>query len=210
MKIAEATVARLVMYHRLLCRLKDEGQRVVSSNDIGEILGVKASQVRKDLSYFGEIGKRGVGYHVGRLYDHLEEILSTPGKWKMALVGVGHLGSALLGYKAFDTGKYSIEVLFDKDPQKIGSEMYGIPCYNIEEASTVIKEYGIQIIILAVPPGVAQECIDIVLQDIGVKGILNFSPTSIIVPENVLVYNVDISVELEKLLFYLKQTMINI
>jgi redox-sensing transcriptional repressor len=88
--------------------------------------------------------------------------------------------------------------------------MYGIPCYNIEEASTVIKEYGIQIIILAVPPGVAQECIDIVLQDVGVKGILNFSPTSIIVPENVLVYNVDISVELEKLLFYLKQTMINI
>ncbi|SRR6056297_136757 len=207
MKIAEATVARLVLYHRLLAKLHAEGQKVVSSQEMGKLLSLKASQVRKDLSYFGEIGKRGVGYHVAKLYEHLDDILSPPQKWRMGLVGVGHLGSALLGYKAFDTKKYGIEILFDNDLEKVGNEIFGIPCYHIDHACRIINENNIDVIILTVPSNAAQDCVDSIVKCNGLKGILNFSPTSIIVPEDILVYNVDISVELEKLLFYVKQIM---
>jgi len=116
MKVAEPTVERLVQYYRLLEQLHEEGRKVVSSQDIGEILAFKASQVRKDLSYFGEIGKRGVGYHVDKLFEHIRAILSSPRVWRMALVGVGHLGEALLGYNALRSEKFGICALFDVDP----------------------------------------------------------------------------------------------
>ncbi|MBN1332435.1 MAG: redox-sensing transcriptional repressor Rex [Synergistales bacterium] len=205
MKIAEPTVARLVQYHRLLERLYNEGQKVVSSQEMGELLNFKASQVRKDLSYFGEIGKRGVGYHVERLFKHIDEILSPPRQWKMALVGLGHLGTALLGYGAFKNTKFGIQALFDNDQAKVGKAYAGIPCHHIKEAPSVIRDKGIEVIILTVPAEAAQNCIDIVSQSGRIKGVLNFSPVSIVVPDTIRVYSVDISVELEKLLFYLKQ-----
>lgn len=205
MKIAEPTVARLVQYHRLLQRLHNEGQKVVSSQEMGELLNFKASQVRKDLSYFGEIGKRGVGYHVERLFKHIDEILSPPRQWKMALVGVGHLGTALLGYGAFKGTKFGIHALFDNDANKVGKDFSGIPCHHISEAPSIIRDQGIEVVILTVPADAAQNCIDIIVDSENIKGILNFSPVSVVVPESILVYSVDISVELEKLLFYLKQ-----
>jgi len=205
MKIAEPTVARLVQYHRLLQRLHHEGQKVVSSQEMGELLNFKASQVRKDLSYFGEIGKRGVGYHVERLFKHIDEILSPPRQWKMALVGVGHLGTALLGYGAFKGTKFGINALFDNDINKVGKSFSGIPCHHISEAPSIIRDQGIEVVILTVPADVAQNCIDIIADSESIRGILNFSPVSVVVPESILVYSVDISVELEKLLFYLKQ-----
>jgi len=204
MRIAEPTVERLVLYYRLLTQLHNEERRVVSSQEIGEMLGLKASQVRKDLSYFGEIGKRGVGYHVERLYKLISDILSPKRLWKIALVGVGRLGEALLGHKALRSEKFRIEALFDNDPSKIGTEICGIPCYNSEDMTEVLREKDIEVIILTVPAGAAQISADRAVAAGTVKGILSFATTSVSVPEDVLVYRVDISVELEKLLFFLK------
>ncbi len=204
LKIAEPTIERLVQYQRLLEQLAEEGRKVVSSQEMGEILSFKASQVRKDLSYFGEIGKRGVGYHVDRLHNHIGSILSSPRQWSIALAGVGKLGQALLGYKPFQNDKFLIKALFDVNPSKIGSEFRGIPCWSLEDAPRIIKQEKIEVLILTVPAESAQQVVDKVSEAEGIKGILNFSPVSITVPERILVYAVDISVELEKLLFYLK------
>lgn len=203
-KIAEPTVERLVQYHRLLEQLAAEGQKVVSSKEIGEMLSFKASQVRKDLSYFGEIGKRGVGYHVDRLFKHIGGILASPRLWSIGLAGVGKLGEALLGYRAFQSEKFHIKALFDVDPSKIGTQILGTPCYAIEDAPRVLREEGIEVVIITVPTGAAQSVVDRVVTAGTVKGILNFSPVTLSVPDSVLIYSVDISIELEKLLFYLK------
>lgn len=205
MKIAEPTIERLVQYHRLLGQIAAGGRRVISSREIGEMLSFKASQVRKDLSYFGEIGKRGVGYHVDRLYRHIGQILASPRKRSIGLVGVGKLGEALLGYRAFRSDKFHIKALFDVDPSKIGTTIQGIPCYSMEEAPEVIRENDIEVIILAVPGEAAQEAAGQIARAGTVRGILSFSPASLVLPEHILVYRVDISVELEKLLFFLKQ-----
>jgi len=205
MKVAEPTVERLVQYYRLLEQLHEEGRKVVSSQDIGEILAFKASQVRKDLSYFGEIGKRGVGYHVDKLFEHIRSILSSPRVWRMALVGVGHLGEALLGYNALRSDKFGICALFDVDPEKVGKEIGGIPCFHVETMTDVLREQNVEVVILTVPAHVAQSCVDKIAKSETVKGILTFAPIPVVVPDRILVYSVDISVELEKLLFYLKQ-----
>jgi len=203
-KIAEPTVERLVQYHRLLEQLAAEGQKVVSSREMGEMLSFKASQVRKDLSYFGEIGKRGVGYHVDRLFKHIGGILASPRLWSIGLAGVGKLGEALLGYQEFRNEKFQIKALFDVDPSKIGTHIQGTPCYSIEDAPRVLREEGIDVVIITVPTGAAQSVADRVVSAGTVKGILNFSPVTLSVPDSVLLYSVDISIELEKLLFYLK------
>ncbi|HOG13709.1 MAG TPA: redox-sensing transcriptional repressor Rex [Synergistales bacterium] len=207
MRVAEPTVERLVLYYRLLMQLHNEERRVVSSQEIGEMLGLKASQVRKDLSYFGEIGKRGVGYHVERLYRHVSDILSPDRVWKIALVGVGRLGEALLGHKALRSEKFRLEALFDNDPAKIGQVICSVPCYDSEEMTEIIREKGIEVVILTVPAAAAQVSADRAVAAGTVKGILTFATTAISVSEEVLVYRVDISVELEKLLFFLKGRM---
>ena len=205
MKVAEPTIERLVQYYRLLELLHEEGRRVVSSQEIGEMLSLKASQVRKDLSYFGEIGKRGVGYHVEKLYEHIKSILSTPRLWRIALVGVGRLGEALLGHKAFQSSKFKVLALFDIDPGKIGRSIMGIPCYPIEKITEVLREQQVEILILTVPAAAAQGCVDRAVAAGTIRGILSFAQTAVIVPKSVLVYHVDIATELEKLLFFLKQ-----
>jgi len=205
MKVAEPTIERLVQYYRLLELLHEEGRRVVSSQEMGEMLSLKASQVRKDLSYFGEIGKRGVGYHVEKLYEHIKSILSTPRLWRIALVGVGRLGEALLGHKAFQSSKFKVLALFDNDPQKVGRSIMGIPCYPIEKITETLRQEQVEILILTVPAAAAQGCVDRAVSSGTIRGILSFAQTAVIVPKSVLVYHVDIATELEKLLFFLKQ-----
>lgn len=205
MKVAEPTIERLVQYHRLLETLREEGHRVVSSQQIGEMLGFKASQVRKDLSYFGEIGKRGVGYHVGRLCDHIVEILSSPRVWRIALAGVGNMGAALLSNNAFRSSKMHIEALFDTDPAKIGREISGVHCWNYTEMPAVMAEKKIEVLILAVPARAAQSCVDLAISSGVLRGVLAFTQGSLVVPNDILVVRVDILAELEKLLFFLKQ-----
>ncbi|MGI6432203.1 MAG: redox-sensing transcriptional repressor Rex [Synergistaceae bacterium] len=205
MKVAEPTVERLIQYYRLLIQMKEEERKVVSSLQIGEILGIKASQVRKDLSYFGEVGKRGVGYHVNRLCLHIENILASPKVWKVALAGVGNLGTALMGHAAFQSYKFEVDALFDIDPEKVGSEIMGVHCWHVEEMSKVMEERGIEVLILAVPASAAQNCVDKAVLSPTLKGILAFTPATVVVPDRILFYRVDIFVELEKLLFFLKE-----
>ncbi|HPE91525.1 MAG TPA: redox-sensing transcriptional repressor Rex [Synergistales bacterium] len=204
MRIAEPTVERLVLYYRLLMQLHNEERRVVSSQEIGDMLGLKASQVRKDLSFFGEIGKRGVGYHVERLYQHISDILAPKRLWKIALVGVGRLGEALLGHKALRSEKFRIDALFDNDPAKIGTDICGVSCYDSADMAEVIRQKGIEVLVLTVPPAAAQSSVDKGISAGTIRGILTFATSAISVPENVLVCRVDISVELEKMLFFLK------
>jgi redox-sensing transcriptional repressor len=206
MKVAEPTIERLVQYHRLLETLKGEGVLVVSSQQIGDMLGFKASQVRKDLSYFGEIGKRGVGYHVGRLCSHIGEILSSPRVWRIALVGVGNIGIALLGNAAFRGSKMSFEALFDVDPAKVGREISGVKCWHFTDMPLVMRERRIEILILAVPPKAAQTCLDLAISSGSLRGVLALTQGSLSVPDEVLVVRVDILGEMEKLLFLLKQS----
>jgi redox-sensing transcriptional repressor len=205
MRVAEPTIERLVQYYRLLELLHEEGRRVVSSQEMGEMLSLKASQVRKDLSYFGEIGKRGVGYHVERLYEHIKGILATPRLWRIALVGVGRLGEALLGHKAFQSSKFKILALFDSDPEKIGRTVMGIPCHSVDRMTEIIRDEQVEILILTVPAAAAQGCVDRAVASGTIRGVLSFAQTAVIVPKSVLVYHVDIATELEKLLFFLKQ-----
>lgn len=205
MKVAEPTIERLVQYHRLLETLKEEGHRVVSSRQIGEMLGFKASQVRKDLSYFGEIGKRGVGYHVSKLCDHILEILSSPRVWRIALAGVGNIGAALLANPSFRSAKMSFEALFDVDPEKIGRDHYGVRCYDCEDMPAVMKEKDIEALILAVPARAAQNCVDLAISSGTLRGVFALTQGTLVVPKDILVVRVDILAELEKLLFFLKQ-----
>ena len=205
MKVAEPTVERLIQYYRLLIQMKEEERKVVSSLQIGEILGIKASQVRKDLSYFGEIGKRGVGYHVNRLCLHIENILASPKVWKVALAGVGNLGTALMGHAAFQSYKFEVDALFDVDPEKVGQQIMGGLCWHVDDIAKVMEERDIEVLILAVPASAAQSCVDKAVQSPSLKGILAFTPATVVVPERMLFYRVDIFVELEKLLFFLKE-----
>lgn len=204
MKVAEPTVERLIQYRRLLERLAEEDLPVVSSRDIGDMLKFKASQVRKDLSYFGEIGKRGVGYNVEKLLHHVSEILEPTCKWRIGMIGIGRLGEALLSHKAFLGDRYEIVALFDVGEKKVGHEIMGRPCFHVDEMAEKIREMDIELVVLTVPKNAAQHCVDIATSNGKIKGILNFSPMAIAVPEDVMVYSVDISIELEKLLFYLK------
>lgn len=205
MRVAEPTVERLIQYHRLLQQMKEEGRRVVSSLQIGDMLGIKASQVRKDLSYFGEIGKRGVGYHVNRLCAHIENILASPKVWRIAMAGVGNLGMALMGHAAFESYKFEVRALFDVDPAKVGEEIMGVKCWHADDMPRVISEEDIEVLILAVPASAAQSTVDKAMQSDCLKGILAFTPATVVVPDRILVYRVDIFVELEKLLFFLKE-----
>jgi redox-sensing transcriptional repressor len=205
MRIAEPTIERLVQYHRLLENLKSGGCEVVSSRQIGELLGFKASQVRKDLSYFGEIGKRGVGYDVTRLCGHIVGILSSPRVWHLGMAGVGNLGAALLSNSAFRSSKMRFEALFDVDPRKIGRDISGVRCWNYIEMPRVMAERHVDALILCVPAKAAQDCVDLAISSGTLKGILSFTQGSLTTPEDILVVRVDILAELEKLLFFLKQ-----
>lgn len=204
MKIAEQTVERLVRYKRLLKRLDLNGVKIVSSKEMGDMLGFKASQVRKDLSYFGEIGKRGVGYDVSRLFAHISEILSPPRKWRLGLAGLGRLGGALMEHGSFTSDRYDVVALFDVSEDKIGREFFGRTCFAVSEMAEKLKEMDIDVLVLTVPEETAQSCVDMAVASGSIKGILNFSTSSISVPCGVEVCSVDISIEMEKLLFYLK------
>lgn len=205
MKVAEPTIERMVQYHRLLETLRSEGHEVISSRQMGEMLGIKASQVRKDLSYFGEIGKRGVGYNVGRLSDHIMNVLSSPRVWKVALAGVGNMGAALLANEAFRGAKMSIEALFESDASKIGREISGVRCWHFDEMPTVMRDLGTEILILAVPAKAAQICVDLAIESGSLRGVLAITQGTLVVPPEILVMRVDMLAEMEKLFFFLKQ-----
>jgi redox-sensing transcriptional repressor len=200
--IPEATVARLPMYLRSLLDLAEtRGQLTVSSEELADLAGVNAAKVRKDLSYLGSYGTRGVGYDVEYLLYQITRELGLTQDWPAAIVGIGNLGRALASYKGFSERGFRIVSLFDVDDSVIGSEVGGLDVQHLDELKDAVGEKGIVIGIIATPPAAAQEVADH-LVDAGIKSILNFAPAVVNVAPDVNVRKVDLSIELQILSFY--------
>lgn len=202
------TIKRLSLYLRNLKRLKEEGVDIISSSSLTKFLNVTPVQFRKDLSFFGGFGKRGVGYNVEKLTEEIENILGVNKEWAIAIVGVGKLGSALLGFEGFSKFNLKIKYAFDSDKNKIGKTRSGVKIDSIENMKRTIKSNNIRIALISTPLDVAQE-VTYKLVDSGIKSILNFAPMVLNVPKDVLVSNVDMASELESLIFFAKQKKIN-
>lgn len=202
--IPQETARRLSLYLRSLRMLDQKKKVVASSEDITGFLNVSSVQFRKDLSYFGGFGKRGVGYEVKALMKEIEKILGTDAVRKIALVGVGKLGSALLGYTGFPEFNLQIVAAFDADPDKIGKIKRGFKIENISNMREIIKKEGAEIAILSVSAESAQD-VARALASSGIKAILNFAPVNLALPEDVFISNVDMASELESLIYKLKR-----
>ena len=201
-KIPEMTIRRLSVYTRCLLQLEEDGVKTISSQELAERFSLNSAQVRKDLAYFGEFGVRGIGYYVSGLKAELQRILGLDREWAVALVGFGNLGSALVHYKGFGRQGFRIAVVIDDDPAKIGREIDAVPIVSSRDMAREIKARGIQIAIVAVPPEAAQTVTE-QLVAAGIKAVLNFAPTRLRVTRDVRLKNVDLSIELETLSFYL-------
>jgi redox-sensing transcriptional repressor len=204
--IPEATVARLPMYLRSLLDLAEgRGVMTVSSEELARLAGVNAAKVRKDLSYLGSYGTRGVGYDVEYLLYQITRELGLTQDWPTAMIGIGNLGRALASYKGFAERGFRITALFDADDNVIGEEVGGIIVRHIDELKEAVAEEGLCIGIISTPPSGAQEVAE-KLVDAGIKSILNFAPSHVNVPPDVNVRRVDLSVELQILSFYQQRT----
>ena len=206
-KVPEATIRRLSRYSRCLEELEEKGEKVVSSAQLASKCAVNSAQVRKDLAYFGEFGIRGVGYYVKDLLSDIKRILGSNKEWRMAVIGMGNLGSALLSYKDFLKQNYKIVAAFDIDPPKVigkVSEKLGKPMevLHINRIKEVAKDRKIEIALIATPPTEAQGVAQI-LVDAGIRGILNFTPNQVMVPEGFVVKNVFFTTILDNLAYLL-------
>ncbi len=201
-KISNSTIHRLSIYYRALLGLEREGYETISSKELARREKLTPAQVRKDLSFFGSFGTRGLGYPVKELKERIAEILGLNKLWNVAMVGVGNIGSALVSYKEFAKQGFIIKLLFDNDQRKIGSNHKGIIINDVAGIKQMLKEQEIQIVIFTVPAAVAQKVCDDVVEA-GVKAILNFAPVNLKVPEDVVLLNENMSIELEHLSFSL-------
>lgn len=202
MKIPQATAKRLPLYYRFLENLHASGKQRVSSTELSEAVKVDSATIRRDFSYFGALGKKGYGYNVNYLLSFFRETLDQDDLTKVMLVGVGNLGTAFLHYNFFKNNNTQIEMAFDVDPDKIGTDVGGVEIYDLddfEEKHT--KE--ITVAILTVPATVAQKIADRLVAA-GVKGILNFTPARLTVLDSVRVHHIDLAVELQSLVYFLK------
>ena len=200
-KIPDETIRRLPIYLRALLLLSEKEQQNISSKLLAEFLGFNSAQIRKDFSYFGGFGTRGVGYETNELIKNIKKILKLNIVRKTALVGVGNLGSAILQYSGFKVYGLEIKAAFDISPSKIGKVINGI---KIESASKLsgLKRRKIKLAILSVPRNAAQETADILI-NAGVSGILNLSPARLVVPSNVKVIALNIAMYLARLPYYM-------
>ncbi|RMH70926.1 MAG: redox-sensing transcriptional repressor Rex [Gemmatimonadetes bacterium] len=200
--ISDFTVRRLSIYYHILDELNQNGVTVVSSETLGELSRVTSAQVRKDLSLFGNFGRRGLGYTVPELKEKLARILGLHQQWKIALIGAGNLGSALCSYKNFKRQGFEIVAVFDKHPAKVGQMWNQLKIQHMDEFSDTVQALSVTIAIIAVPLSEAQAVADIVVAS-GIQSILNFAPRTLIVPSNVQLRNVNLAIELEGLTYHL-------
>lgn len=204
MKVAipRKTVYRLSLYYRSLQRLRANRIETVSSAALAKAAGVKPTQLRKDLAYFGHFGTRGLGYGVEALAKKIGEVLGTACLQPVILVGVGQLGSALLGYGGFARQGFEVVGAFDVQPRRSAGRDLSVEVYPMEEIGDFIRGRGIKIAILTLPGHVAQEVANLLVEN-GIQAILNFAPAVLQVPENVVVNNVDLAAELENLSYFI-------
>lgn len=201
-RIADSTVRRLSAYLRFLEDFEHRGLSTISSEELARRGGTTSAQVRKDLSFFGSFGKRGLGYSVPELAGRLREILGLGRDWRVVIVGAGKIGAALVQYRGFRSRGFNILAAYDNNPTKIGHKLEGIPVRDIEQLERDVQREHPDIVVLTVPAEQAQSMLDRVVKA-GIKAILNFAPTQLQAPADVTVKTVNMAMELEGLSFAL-------
>jgi redox-sensing transcriptional repressor len=200
-KIPQATAKRLPLYYRFLNNLNHQGKRRVSSKELSEAVKVDSATIRRDFSYFGALGKKGYGYNVEYLLGFFRKTLDQDEVTEVALIGVGNLGTAFLNYNFLKNNNIRIQMGFDADDSKVGTTISDVPIYHIDELDEKMSD--VEVAILTIP---AEEA-DLVtekLVDLGITGILNFTPARITVPDHIRVHHIDLAVELQALVYFLK------
>jgi redox-sensing transcriptional repressor len=202
-EIPRKTIYRLSVYLRCLARLKDNNIQTVSSEALAKVAGVKPTQLRKDLAYFGQFGTRGLGYDVAELSKMISDELGTTSLQPVILVGVGNLGLALLSYRGFEKEGFEIIAAFDAEPKRRRDKQLKQPILGMDDLKDFVQKHGVKMAILTVPAIAAQEVVNQLVQA-GIVGILNFSPIVVSVPEEVMVNNVNVAIELENLSYFIQ------
>ena len=201
-RIADSTVRRLSLYLRFLEEFEQSGQATVSSDELARRGGTTSAQVRKDLSSFGSFGKRGLGYAVPELAQHLREILGLEREWRIIIIGAGNIGTALARYRGFHQRGFSVVAVYDRDPKKVGTRWDGVLVRDIARLAEDTAESPPDIAVITVPADDAQPVVDQLVQA-GVRGILNFAPAPLSVPSHVALKHVNMALELEGLSYAL-------
>lgn len=203
-KIPQATAKRLPLYYRFLKNLHVSGKQRVSSAELSDAVKVDSATIRRDFSYFGALGKKGYGYNVDYLLTFFRKTLDQDEMTNVMLIGVGNLGTAFLHYNFIKNNNTKISMAFDVNESKIGSEIGGVPVYDLDKLEEHVQEVGnIPVAILTVPAVAAQSITDRLI-DLGIKGILNFTPARLNVPEHIRIHHIDLAVELQSLVYFLK------
>ncbi|WP_264741132.1 redox-sensing transcriptional repressor Rex [Cytobacillus firmus] len=202
-KIPQATAKRLPLYYRFLKNLHSSGKQRVSSAELSEAVKVDSATIRRDFSYFGALGKKGYGYNVNYLLSFFRKTLDQDELTKVALVGVGNLGTAFLNYNFLKNNNTKIEVAFDVDESKVGTKIGDVPVHHMDDLEEVIINNNIQVAILTVPAPPAQAITDRMV-NAKIKGILNFTPARLTVPASIRIHHIDLAVELQSLVYFLK------
>lgn len=200
-KIPQATAKRLPLYYRFINNLKQQGKSRVSSKELSEAVKIDSATIRRDFSYFGALGKKGYGYQVDYLLQFFRNTLEQDEVTKVALIGVGNLGTAFLHYNFMKNNNTQIVKAFDANPDKASGSIGGVPVHHVDDLEREME--GISVAILTIPASEADGMTDR-LAKIGVTGILNFTPARITVPEHIRVHHIDLSVELQALVYFLK------
>lgn len=201
-RIPDIIIGRLPVYLRALQQLAEKGIQTTSSQELGEIIGISAAQIRKDISQFGEFGKQGTGYSIQFLIERLRDILQVDRMWDMAVVGMGDVGHALAHYNGFANRGFRVVIVFDNDPAKIGQKIGDFEIFDTTVMVEKIKQQKIKIAVLAVPASSAQETTDQLVKA-GIKAILNYAPISLNVPDDVHVQYIDPVTHLQRMTYYL-------
>jgi redox-sensing transcriptional repressor len=203
LKIPQATAKRLPLYYRFLKNLHSSGKQRVSSAELSEAVKVDSATIRRDFSYFGALGKKGYGYNVNYLLTFFRKTLDQDELTKVALIGVGNLGTAFLNYNFLKNNNTKIEIAFDVDESKVGTFIGDVMVYHMDDVEAKIIESDVQVAILTVPAPVAQNITDKLVKA-NIKGILNFTPARLNVPSSIRVHHIDLAVELQSLIYFLK------
>lgn len=201
-RIPDIIIGRLPVYLRALQQLAEKGIQTTSSQELGEIIGISAAQIRKDISQFGEFGKQGTGYSIAFLIERLRDILQVDRVWDMAVVGMGDIGHALARYNGFSNRGFRVVMIFDNDVKKIGDKIGEFEILGTDSMVEKIKQSKIKIAVLTVPAAVAQETADHLVKA-GIKAILNYAPISLNVPDDVHVQYIDPVTHLQRMTYYL-------
>ncbi|HJS19466.1 MAG TPA: redox-sensing transcriptional repressor Rex [Anaerolineales bacterium] len=201
-RIPDIIIGRLPVYLRALQRLANKGIQTTSSQELGEIVGISAAQIRKDISQFGEFGKQGTGYSIPFLVERLRDILKVDRVWDVVIVGVGDIGHALARYNGFSNRGFRITMVFDNDPKKIGQKVGDFEILDTASMVDRIKQERVKIAMLTVPATAAQEAAEQLVKA-GVRAILNYAPISLNVPSNVRVQYIDPVTHLQRMTYYL-------